>query len=223
MSVARRIDDLVLSRDGEEARARARDAIVDGIPVDVDPYEPEPEYVTQRRAAHDRAMLRAFPAHNNSSLMAMRRTMKESGRWAPKYPDWLAGAWGDESEADLSEFPLRLPEPEVRDGEILWGASATIAPVARLDPECAWEARDVPTLPPSSAVAQDVAAWLETFYEPMTARDLVELTGHSQNAVRAALAGLREAGLVARQDVGAVYRDDSPQPSRQVWIWRRLA
>lgn len=208
---ARTIDDLVLSPNGEAARARALEAIVDGLPVDLDPFDPEPEpepvpaYVAERRERHSRAMRRAFPA--GSGIRALNRVKKESGRWAPGYPDWCAEVWGDENEADVREFPLRDPEPEIRGG-MIGGVSATIAPVARFDPECAWEARD--------AVAKDIASWMEAFYEPMTARDLVDLTGHPDVAVRAALAGLHEAGLVARQET------DPARPSKQLWLWRRL-
>lgn len=64
---------------------------------------------------------------------------------------------------------------------------------------------------PADAVAVDVAAWLEGVGEPMTAWDLVELTGHEDGAVVRALGDWRFAGRVAKQ----LTRDET------LWVWRR--
>jgi DprA/Smf-like nucleotide binding protein involved in DNA uptake len=169
----------------------------------------------EQKANHEAAMVRAF-GRQGPALKALHRARKESGHWAPKYADWVVEFWADENEADDRPFPLRLPDPEIGPDGILWGASATMIPEERLDPECAWEAR--PTDPPDSPVAQDVSAWLESFYEPMTIADLAELTGYSYGRVRDALHDLRLAGFVARQET-ATSRNGRP-PS--VWLWRRL-
>ena len=69
MLAPRTLDDLVLSPEGEAARAAALAAIVDGIPVDLPPLPPEPPepepvdpVVQARRERHRLAMGRAFPA-----------------------------------------------------------------------------------------------------------------------------------------------------------------
>jgi hypothetical protein len=138
---------------------------------------------------------------------------------APAYLDTEDMAWrlGGENEAAPDLCLPVLPEPEIVDGEILWGASVTIKPVARLDAECAWEPRDVPPLPvargvePTYPVAVDVAAWLEGLGEPMTVEDLAELTGHDRDLVARACQEWRWTGKIAKQQT-----NDEP-----LYLWRR--
>ena len=206
----RSIDDLVLSPEGAAARRRAIEAIVDGIPVDLPPLSPEPEPErTRRKANHDEFMGRAF----RSAIPGSGR-----GRILSTPPEWVVDRWHDESEA--VPFPFgEEPDPEIRDG-MIGGASVTILPVARLDPECAWEARDVPPVvpetvrgeEPTGSTAVEVAAWLEGIGEPMTVADLVDLTGADRDEIVAALRDWRWAGRVAKQQT----RDEP------LWLWRRM-
>lgn len=197
----RSIDDLVLSPEGEEARLRAMAAIVDGIPVDVDPFEPEPDPEPAR----------------SPQMRGLRAARKESGRWTPKYPDWIAEYWGGENEADDRDFPLCAPEPEIGPDGIVWGRSATMISAPPLDPELTFEARDVEDVPDpgresDGAVAEDVAAWLEGLGEPLTVVDLAAMTGHAEEAIDVALWRWRAAGRVARQRT----REEP------LWLWRRM-
>lgn len=212
---ARTIDDLVLSPDGEQAREEARLAILDGRPLDdvlvlPDPEpepEPIPEYVLARRERHFRAMDRAFPGRRPYAASSLR------GRTLGTYPEWIVDLLHDENEAVPDRCLPFLPEPEVRDG-MIWGASVTTKPRARIDAECAFEAREVEPDLPTSPAATDVSAWLEGLYEPMSATDLADLTGYSYHAVRTALVALHEAGLVARQEING---------TSALWVWRRAA
>jgi hypothetical protein len=212
VSEPRTIDDLVLSPAGEEARELARLAILDGRPLDVEPVpeppkpKPVPEHVRKRRERHDREMGRVFGRVNGDASASRLR-----GRLLGIPPEWLVDLLHDENEAAPDLCLPVLPEPEVRDGEILWGRSATRRSGPRLDPECAFEPRDVPARPIVDGVAADVAPWLEILGEPLTAQDLADVTGHGVVEVFAALTRMREAGLVARQQTGG----------GPLWVWRR--
>jgi len=221
MLAPRTLDDLVLSPEGEAARAAALAAIVDGIPVDLPPLPPEPPepepvdpVVQARRERHRLAMGRAFPA--------ARYYGRTRGFWNSTHRGQiLAPPYAVETEECVAVpdacLPV-LPDPEIVDGEILWGASVTMRPWRRMDPECAFEARDRPLPPtargeePTDPVAVDVAAWLEGIGEPMTVEDLAELTGHEHAPVARACQEWRWAGRVAKQQT----RDEP------LWVWRRL-
>lgn len=100
----------------------------------------------------------------------------------------------------------------------MFGASVTIGP-AVMTPECpAWGSQGAAVEADEAAVAAaevlpfaEVSAWLEGLYEPLVARELVDVTGASYEVVAKTLRVMRHRGQVARQETGG----------EPLWLWRR--
>lgn len=225
----RTIDDLELTEAGERARREAREevaAMLAATPT-VRPLPPPPESRPAHLERHTRFMQRVFDAHRGHPTR--RYTLSVLRGTTPGYRDVEQLAWelGGENEAVPDACLPVYPEPEVNGGTI-GGTSVTCIP-RRFDPSCPmWgDPLNDPEHPrPDTVGAAErsgladveaaVAEWLETLYEPLSVRELAELTEYTLADVARAVQALHGDGQIACQVIRSGARVDS------VWVWRRL-